>query len=186
MAGQIKPNVNAPQPDNGAVFDPTSLEAWLENAVIVVPVSKKLALKIQVLDVMALMSGDGETVNPLMAIVSKAAGTQGRASQVQLGAEIFRDEKALGALSKTLNDMLVKVVVSPPLIEQGFEKGISVNQIPFDAKMKVFFTLMGGEEKVGQLQQFRPEQSPTVAPRPTSETVWQDAQPVDEGVASGS
>jgi len=186
MAGQIKPNVNVPQPDNGAVFDPTSLEAWQEQSTIIVPVGKKLGLKIRVLDVMGLMAGDGETVNPLMSIISKAANNRGNLNQQQLGAEIFKDEKAFGGLVKTLDDILIKVLVSPPLIEQGFEKGISVNQIPFEAKMKVFFALMGGEAPVAQLSQFRGEESGVLAPRPTSEALREEPQPVDGDTASGT
>ena len=151
-------------------YDPTSLAAWEEHATQVIQLSDKLAVKVKTLDVLDYLTGEEGRPNPLMAALQKEMGT-GSAS----GQGVMRDPEALPALQEMLTKLMLDVVVSPPLIEQGHEHGISVKQIKLEYKFQIFTELMGGQDGITRLSTFREEPGTSMVVGPAVQAVSDNA-----------
>lgn len=124
------------------IYDKSSLEAWREHNTREIMLSEHLSVKVRHYDVLSLIAGEDGQQNPLMAIMARVTGQGGDASDAQAA---LSNPQTLTALAKTLDEVMVKVVVSPPIKEAGAEDGISVKEIPFEFKMRVFEALIGSE-----------------------------------------
>jgi len=120
-------------------LDPTSIEAWRARRTITVDLDG-VAVKIKKWDLLALLSGDGDVPNPLLSAVSGHMG----ASDDEVGRALMSDPEKINSLRESLNAILLKVVVAPPLVEQGHEDGVSVDEFTLEEKMIVFEALAGG------------------------------------------
>lgn len=128
MGGQVK-----------QVTDNTSLDAWNQHAAMTIILTDELAVKVRTYDVLSLLASGKK--NPLMGIANKLTGVKDAEAA---GNALMDDPESVAQLTETLNKMLIEVVVSPPLKEQGHEEGISVNQFTLEWKMMVFNALIGG------------------------------------------
>lgn len=153
-------------------LDPTSLAAWRERRVRVVELSDGLAVRIKVIDVLALLDGQGDAPNPLLGIA--VGHTQG--SEQEMGEALFNDPARVRALRTTLNEMLKRVVIEPPLVENGTAEGISVDDFSMEDKLAVFTALMGGAERLDAATRFREEPTSPVVAAPASEHLRTDAE----------
>ncbi len=130
-------------------YDPTSLASWQDSATMTVMISDKLGLKVKHIDILMWLSE--EKGNPLMAAMR---------SSMQSGknplADIGEDEETVNNLSEVINKLLIEVVVSPPLTEQGNPpaESRSLKNIRLNDKIKVFEALIGGE-RYEQMDRFR-------------------------------
>lgn len=154
---------------NGQTVEPqasATLEAWREFSIREIQLTEQLSVKVKPMDVIAWLSRGEE--NPLLATVvqSTQQGTDG----VEAGANLMSDQERMGKLSKSLDDLMIEVMVSPPLIEQGHEHGIPVSKITFGQKMVIFKGLVD-EEQLDQLSKFRGGQSSAVVSRSKGKTV---------------
>ncbi len=138
---------------NTPQYDPTSLAAWQENALMTVMVDENLGFKVNHIDILMWLSEDKG--NPLMAAMR---------SSMQSGnnplADLGEDEETLHNLTDVINKLLIEVVVSPPLTEQGNPpaESRSLKAILLDDKIKVFQTLIGGNsyEKMNKFRNGSP------------------------------
>jgi hypothetical protein len=137
----------------------TSAAAWRERLIRTVEFDDGLAIQFRLVNMLALLDSDGDAPNPLLSIVGQHMN-----GQQAIGKTMMEDPAALHSLRLMLKDVMVKVVVAPPLIEQGHEDGIHVDDIPLEKQMAVFDQLMGGAG-LASAQAFRQKQiSPVVAP----------------------
>jgi hypothetical protein len=132
---------------NDGGYDPTSVAAWREQTLTTIQLTDKLAVQVRMADVLMLL-GD---VNPLLQALQKMQGAEGD------GMKVLQEPDALNKLTASLNDLLVKVMVSPPLVEQGHdpEEAISLAHIPLDYKIEIFSALIGGGDLLEKMQSFR-------------------------------
>lgn len=151
MSGQVIPN-------EAAQLDPTSLEAWRKNRTRTIQLENGTAVRVKTWDVMALLAEDGAP-NPLLAaMVSRVEGQPAPAQEGGVearGRAVMRDPAALASLRAMLNGLLIKVVVAPPLVEQGHADGISVDEFGFDEKLFIFTEMLGGPERLNAALGFR-------------------------------
>ena len=166
MSGQVKKI----QSDNGQPA-PSSLEAWQEFGIQEIQLTEQLSVKVYPIDVVAKLSR-GDDDNPLLSIV--AAAVQGSSGD-EVGPKLMEDPKTLAALSEKIDEILIEVMVSPPLIEQGDDEGISIGRIPFEHKMTIFNHLMGGSQ-LDQLEKFRGGQSSPVVNTQKGKRIREDAE----------
>lgn len=146
-----------------------SLDAWKAKSIRVLEVAEGLAIQYKAYDLLELLTTDNE-FNPLLAeVFSKGSN----AVQQQMKSD---PTATMPKLLGLVNEIAVKVIVNPPLIEQGKEDGISVKEIPFMAKFALFQELMGGQQQLEDAKQFLEgqETSMVIAPampavRPASE-----------------
>lgn len=122
-------------------MDRSSLDAWRQHNTRDIPVSEHLSMRVRHYDVLALIAGDDGADNPLLNVIARAAGV---GSSEQPG-QLMNSPETLKALATTLNNLLIKVVISPQLLEQGHKDGISVTEIPFEYKMRVFEAMIDAE-----------------------------------------
>jgi hypothetical protein len=123
-------------------------------------------VKIRLMDVLSLLDGDGDTPNPLLAIV--AGHTEGKKDP---GESFMKDPQAIHSLRVTLNNVMKKVVIDPPLIEAGHPDGISVDEFTIEEKMLIFQALMGGGELLGSATGFREEPRASLVTAPDGDEV---------------
>jgi len=142
MSGKVIKNADATE---HAAY---SLDAWNEYGVEEVELTPQLSVKVQTYDVLAVI---GTENNPLMRIVQNVGSVK---NDAEAGVAMFKDPEAVEQLRKTLNDLMVKVVVSPPLKEAGHEQGLPVDRLTLQHKMAIFLHLLGGEEAVGRAEAF--------------------------------
>lgn len=141
-------------------LNPTSAAAWRAKLTRTIEFQDGLAIEYRVIDMLVLLDDNGDAPNPLMSVM--AAQLSGGKSQDM--STLATDPQVLSHLQTMLRGIMIKVVINPPLIEQGHTDGISVDQITLDKKMAVFEDLMGGAEALNSALSFREEQtSPVVA-----------------------
>ncbi len=139
---------------------PTSAAAWREKLTRTINFPDGLAIEYRIVDMLVLLDDKGDAPNLLMASLSE----QLFSGKQQDMSTMTTDPKMLSNLQTMLRNIMTKVVINPPLIEQGHADGISVDQISLDKKMAVFEDLMGGPEAVQAARSFRNEQaSPVVS-----------------------
>jgi hypothetical protein len=137
----------------------TSTQAWREKLTRTLDFEDGLAIKFRLINMLALIDSDGETPNPLLSIVAQHMNGK----QEAIGKKLMEDPTALHSLRVMLKDIMVKVVVEPPLVEQGHPDGIHVDDISMEKQMAVFESLMGGTG-LAAAQSFRPQPtSPVVS-----------------------
>jgi hypothetical protein len=162
---------------NGQSYDPTSIQAWRDKRTRLVDLPGGLAVKMRVFDPLILLSeGEKGIPNPLLAVVS--GNTKAAADPEAAGREIMQDPQNLARLRAMLNDMLIRFVIAPPLVEQGHKDGISVDEITLDEKMIIFNEMAGGEERLNAATRFLEEPSASLVVAPAGETVQPATEPV--------
>ncbi len=109
-----------------------------------------LTIRYQSVDVMDLMAS--EAGNPLLGALQRAM-TQGADASI-IGAELMKKPEDLAKVFEMLNKLMVKAIIEPPLVEQGYEDGVPLAAIPYTVKMELFSRLIGGGA-VDPLEQFR-------------------------------
>lgn len=153
---------------NGNGHAPTSVDAWNQYNSEIIPVSDRLSIEVAGYDVMALLTGGR---NPILAIiqdmVERDAEGKPQLDKINEGALLDKPEK-LAELSKALDQLLIDIVISPPLKEQGFEDGYSLVRIPFNYKMRVFEHISGGEQALTAAERFHPAETPSLVIAPAS------------------
>lgn len=122
--------------------DPTAPTTWHDHSTLTIPLTDSLAVTVRRLDVIGYLTQDNPP-NPLLAVVSR------RTEQ-----PLSTDPAALAALHRTLDALLVQVMVAPALVEQGHPDGIALSSIPFAYKFAIFSTLLGGEAALAQAARF--------------------------------
>jgi hypothetical protein len=159
-------------------FDPTSIQAWRDKRTRLVDLPGGLAVKMRVFDPLILLSeGEKGIPNPLLAVVSGNTKPQG-ADPEAAGRAFMQDPQNLARLRAMLNDMLIRFVIAPPLVEQGHKDGISVDEITLDEKMIIFNEMAGGEERLNAATRFLEEPSASLVVAPAGETVQPATEPV--------
>jgi len=151
MSGQI-----IPQEDRQ--LDPTSIEAWRQHRTRVIQLEGGTAVRVKTWDVLALLAEDGAP-NPLLAaIVGQVEGQPNANPEGDAearGRAVMRDPTALAHLRTMLNGLLIKVVVAPPLVEQGHAEGVSVDEFGLDEKLFIFTEMLGGDARLNAVLKFR-------------------------------
>jgi len=147
---------------------PTSLEAWQEYSAVTITLTDQLAVKVRRYDVLSLLNQQNlAKMNPLLQVLQQAVDGKDAAN---VGKSLLKSPESLGVLSEILNEVLVQVIIEPPLLEQpghDSQNAISVNHIPIEFKFRIFMELIGGMEKLTQLVSFQQQQAAgVVAPRP--------------------
>jgi hypothetical protein len=137
---------------SGKEFDPFSVLAWQTYSTREIKLDEQLSVKVRSYDILTLLAGENGKGNPLMSVIVQAMGSG--ADQQSIGKSLMQKPEMISSISKMLNETMVAVVVEPPLIESGSENGISVNEIPFDFKLKIFFELVGGQERLNMAAGF--------------------------------
>jgi hypothetical protein len=135
-------------------YPATSIDAWNEFNSEVIQVSERLAIEVAGYDVMALLTGGR---NPILAIIQDMVerDEQGKPQLGKMDESALIDQpEKLEALSKALDQLLVDIVINPPLKEQGHENGYSLVRIPFNYKMKVFEHISGGDQALTAAERF--------------------------------
>lgn len=120
------------------VFDPTSLGAWEEHNTFTVMFSDKLGFTVKNIDVMQWMNE--QKGNPLLATLQESMKSGDNPLESP-------DEKTTELFTKFINDLLIELVISPPLTEQGNkpEESLSLRNVSFAHKVMVFEELTGGK-----------------------------------------
>lgn len=126
-------------------------------------------LRYRVQDPISLMipTEDGPLVqNPLLDVIfdhmSSVDPNLKSGSEQDMQQNPMENRENLINLKRGLRSVMIAVIIEPPLIEQGNEDGISVDQIGFNIQMEIFNDLMGGPE-VTNLKNFPEEQDPSLA-----------------------
>jgi len=148
----------------------TGLAAWKEHLTETVEVGEGLAIRIRRLNVLTLLGGDGP--NPLMGIVGQFVG----AGPAEVGSLMLSDPTALAGLREMLRGLLIQVVIEPPLVEQGVEDGVSVDEIPLEAQLAVFGAVFGGEDLLRGAERFPAGSAAAVVAAPDGGAVRAKAQ----------
>lgn len=140
--------------ENNGNFAATSVEAWDAYNSEIIQLSDRLAIEIAGYDVLALLLGG---TNPVLAIIQGMVERDEK-GQPQLDklneAALMKDPDKLKELSKALDQLLIDIVISPRLKQQGFEDGYSLARIPFNYKMRVFEHISGGEQALTAAERF--------------------------------
>ena len=112
-------------------FDPTSLDAWKEHNTFTIMFSDKLGFTCKNIDVLQWMNE--QKGNPLLASLQESM-KQGENPLAN------PDEDTIDTFTKFINDLLIELVVSPPLTEQGNkpEESYSLRNVSFAHKVMVF------------------------------------------------
>ena len=129
-------------------LDPTSVEAWRQNRTQTIHLNNGVAVRVKLFDVLALGNDGCGVGNPLLASVFEMRQQAGEdADPETVGERIMtQDPDKVENLRQALNRMLIQVVLAPPLIEQGHEQGISVDEFTFEEKSFIYGEIMGGEQ----------------------------------------
>ncbi len=163
--------------NNGNGYAPTSLEAWNQYNSEIIPLNDHLAIEVAGYDVMALLTGGS---NPLLAIlqdlVEKDAEGKPQLDSINEAALLDKPEK-LAALSAALDQLLIDIVISPPLKEQGNANGYPLVRIPFNYKMKVFEYVSGGEQALTAAERFHPAETTSLVIASTGIGIRSEAEP---------
>lgn len=122
--------------------DPTSSTAWHTHSTLTIALNEKLAVTVRRLDVIGYLTQD-DPPNPLLAVVARRSENP-----------LSQDPAALAAIHRTLDTLLLRVMLAPPLLEQGHPDGISLSSIPFAYKFAIFSALLGGEAALAQAAGF--------------------------------
>jgi hypothetical protein len=122
-----------------------SIQAWREARLQTYPLDFGGEIKYMPGDVLAML-GDGEDTNPLMAIIAQHTDPNPKKAAESAVKNITPEE--LIGISTALNAIMIKIVHWPPLIEQGHEEGVSVNELGITEKMNIFMELAGGQERL--------------------------------------
>ncbi len=162
---------------NGNGHAATSLEAWNEFNSEIIQVSDRLAIEVAGYDVMALLTGGR---NPILAIiqdmVERDAEGKPQLDKINEAAMLDRPEK-LAELSQALDQLLIDIVINPPLKEQGHDNGYSLKKIPFNYKMKVFEHISGGEQALTATQRFHTPETASLVIAPASAGLRPETEP---------
>lgn len=118
------------------------LQAWREQRERELNIGGGLVLRYKVADIFAVLDDNGDLLNPLLPIIQGAIKGQGETPETSL----FSAPDALPKLRQLINAIMVRVITFPPLVEQGHDDGISVDDLTFTEKMAVFGDVMGGEQ----------------------------------------
>lgn len=137
---------------------PTSVAAWRERRFVVLQLGEGVAVKVRKLDVLAVLGGEKGAPNPLLAAVM--GGTQTAKENA------LAQPENVAALRETLNAMLIRAVIEPPLVEQGHEEGISVDEFSLDEKLFILTELMGGADQLNAAAAFPATQAGHVGAAP--------------------
>lgn len=157
MGGDVK-NMNGGN-------EPFSFEAWREFGTQVIQLDDHLAVKVRRYDVLSLLNSENAAkLNPLLDAIQLAMKGDNEA----VSKKLVQSPESLGALSEILNDLLIKTMVEPALVEQGndSDNAISVNHIPTEFKFKIFLEMVGGMERLATLSNFRQPAASGVVARP--------------------
>jgi hypothetical protein len=179
MSGNIIPVNGGQQP-----VEPWSLEAWQAQSISTIDLGNGLAFRVRQLDVMELLMGEDQLGNPYINTLQQYMGGDTDTS----GANLMQDQKALKAVQGLLDHIMVKAIVEPPLAEQGHENGIALASIKLEHKFEVLSGLMGGEDLVDKIQNFRQEPGAGVLAGPPIQEIREVAErgdgnpPPDSGV----
>lgn len=134
------------------------LSAWQKRLTATYELGDGLQIVYQKLDVLGFLVNDLELINPLLAALQEAMGQGGSVAVKDILGAATQQPETVQKLYGRLNDLMKAVVVEPQLKEQGFDNGISVNQIPTAAKFGILMELIGGGELVSGLQRFHGRQ----------------------------
>lgn len=145
------------------MLDPTSLDAWRQRRTATLHLSGDVAVVYRQIDILSILDSDGNAPNPLMSIVQ---GHTKRSDGDEEGGNMIANPEGVHALRTMLNDLLVRVVVSPPLTEQGNKDGVSVDDFTLEDKLTIFEALAGGAVNLDAAKRFpaQPTESVGVAP----------------------
>ncbi|RMH11463.1 MAG: hypothetical protein D6698_16315 [Gammaproteobacteria bacterium] len=114
-----------------------------------------LSVLVKTQDILAMMS----VKNPLLASIRAMMG-DGDTMQ-----NVLQNPKTFAEFTNALNELLCDVIIAPPLIENGAEDGVSINQLTMDWKLKIFYALVGGKGTLEQAETFRDGQGTGVVDR---------------------
>jgi hypothetical protein len=155
-----------------------TVEAWREARLQEFSLQYGGVIRYRVADVLALLDEQGNAPNPLMAIIADhTKGTPSAAQARQTGAEIMTDPAKRGELRAMLNDIMVRLVVWPPLVEQGHEDGVSVDEFTIEEKMDIFTGLLGGQQRLDAASNFRPQPTGSLVAPLAGEGLRDEAEP---------
>lgn len=160
--------------NNKPAYDPTSLEAWEQTSTRTLLYETQYGqqgVKFRIIDPLVILGEEGDAPNPLMGVVNKhikpgevdepESETKEQRDE-RLGQVIMSDIESRTALSQSLNSLAIKVIIAPPLLEQGHNPGISVNSIPLHVKIDMFVAMFGGVEKLDAAATFPDRPGPSV------------------------
>jgi hypothetical protein len=143
-----------------------NLDAWKERETTEIDLGDGLTLTVRAVDpIMMLAGSNGDAPNPLLGIIFEEAN---KSSGIDFQKEIKNKPDLLRPLADMLRTFALRAIVDPPLTENGHpsEESISVDVIPFEAKMKVFEFVMGGSEALNAAQKFPEVQASSVVAAP--------------------
>lgn len=138
--------------------NPFSAEAWQEHNTLTVMFTEDLGFKVRHIDIASWLAD--QKGNPLMATLQKSMKEGGKPLDV-----IGENENAIEGISSIIDQLLIAVVIEPPLVEQGHEDGLSLKNVMISYKMEVFQQLTGGQQ-YAQMNQFRGGQAGNVVAAP--------------------
>ena len=148
--------MNAVHKQNGTgAFD---VQAWRESRLQTYALEFGGEIQYKVVDVLAMLDDDGNAPNPLMAMVA------GHTDPTPDSKKKKQPDKAITpaemqAIRKEMDRIMIAVIVTPPLLEQGYEGGVSVAEFAMEEKQDIFTILMGGEQRLSRAEDFRAQPS---------------------------
>lgn len=149
----------AKQMNGNGAYAPTSLEAWNEHTTEIIQLTEHLAVEIQSVDFLALLTA-GDGTNPLLALMQEMVDrdekgiTQDEDGMKLEMAQIMKDPDKLRRLVEGLDRMLTQIVINPPLLEQGHENGVPLIRLKSEWKFKIFDQISGGSAQLEAAQRF--------------------------------
>lgn len=161
-------------------YAPTSLDAWNQHTTETIPLTDDLSVEIQSVDFLALLTAEQGT-NPLLALIQDIVNRDEK-NLPQIDAEnvdmnkLLADPAKLKAMVDGLDSLLKKIVISPPLLEQGHTDGIPLARFKTEWKMKIFEHISGGTMQLETAQRFHQTEAASLVIAQSSEDLRNEAK----------
>ena len=145
--------------ENTAIHAPTSVAAWKESNTVTVMFNDELGFEVKHIDITSwLASKKGNALMTLM----QGQMNSGNDKKMPDG-----DAGNILEMMKSIDELLVEIVISPPLTEQGNspEESVSLANVLPAFKMKIMGELTGGDQ-YQRMANFRGGQTSNVVAAP--------------------
>lgn len=150
------------------------VQAWRESRLHTYTLEFGGEIQYRIVDVLALLDDEGNTPNPLLAIVAENTDpTPDNKKKKTPEAKITPE--TLQVLRKELDRVMCEVVVYPPLLEQGHKDGVSLSEFSQEEKQDFFTQLMGGERQLDTAEKFREKPPGGLVTAQDGETIRNEA-----------
>jgi len=140
----------------------TNHQRWLERSLRTVDFGGGYQVTIRIKNELALMFNDDGLPNPLTSVIMDHMGEHQLdkdPQELNMGS-LLGDVTKTAALRNGLRDLLIEVIVDPPLLEQGNPDGVPVDTFRLDEQMRIFEEIFGGKDQLAKVEGFPAEQNP--------------------------